>query len=51
MNENAKKMLELLNPEIFKTNLILSSIFIAYFENSTDYIIDQPRSFFVMDLI
>lgn len=46
MNENAKKMLELLNPEIFKTNLILSSIFIAYFENSTDYIIDQPRSFF-----
>lgn len=46
MNENAKKMMELLNPEVFKSNLILSSTFIAYFENSTDYIIDQPRSFF-----
>lgn len=46
MNENTKKMLELLNPETFKSNLIFSSIFIAYFENSTDYIIDQPRTFF-----
>ncbi|MGE0021226.1 MAG: hypothetical protein AB7S72_16250 [Draconibacterium sp.] len=46
MDENAKKMLELLNPEVFKTNLLLSSIFIAYFENSIDYIIDQPKSFF-----
>lgn len=43
MNE---KILDLLNPEVFKTNLILSSLFIAYFENSTDYIIDQPRNFF-----
>lgn len=46
MNENAAKKIELLNPEVFKTNLILSSIFIAYFENSTDFFIDQPRSFF-----
>lgn len=46
MDENAKKMLKLLNPEVFKTNLLLSSIFIAYFENSIDYIIDQPKSFF-----
>lgn len=46
MNENINKKLELLNPEVFKTNLISSSIFIAYFENSTDYFIDQPRSFF-----
>ena len=43
MNE---KMLDLLNPEVFKSNLILSSLFIAYFENTADYIIDQPRSFF-----
>ena len=41
-----KKILDLLNPEIFKSNLILSSLYIAYFENTTDYIIDQPRSFF-----
>lgn len=47
VNENTKKMLELLNPETFKSNLILSSIFIAYFENSTDYIIDQPRTFYL----
>lgn len=46
MKQNTQKMLELLNPEIFKTNLILSSIFIAYFENSIDYILDQPRTFF-----
>lgn len=46
MNENVNKKIELLNPEVFKRNLILSSIFIAYFENSTDYFVDQPRSFF-----
>jgi len=43
MNE---KILDLLTPEVFKTNLVLTSLFIAYFENTTDYIIDQPRSFF-----
>ncbi|CEN33676.1 hypothetical protein [Capnocytophaga cynodegmi] len=43
MNE---KIVDLLNPELFKSNLILSGLFIAYFENTTDYIIDQPRSFF-----
>jgi hypothetical protein len=41
-----KKILDLLNPKVFKSNLILSSLFIAYFENTTDFIIDQPRSFF-----
>jgi len=44
MNE---KLLDLLNPEVFKTNLLFTSLFIAYFENTTDYIIDQPRSFFI----
>ncbi len=37
---------ELFHPEVFKTNLILSSIFIAYFENTTDYLIEQPRTLF-----
>lgn len=45
MNE---KTLHLLNPDIFKTSLQFSSLFIAYFENTTDYIIDQPRSFFTI---
>lgn len=45
MNE---KILHLLNPDIFKTSLQFSSLFIAYFENTTDYIIDQPRSFFTI---
>lgn len=43
MNE---KLLYLLNPEVFKSNLLLGSLFIAYFENTTDYIIDQPRTLF-----
>ncbi len=46
MKDHVSKLLELWNPETFKSNLILSSIFIAYFENSTDYIIDQPKTFF-----
>lgn len=45
-NENLRKISELLNPEVFKSNLILASIYIAYFENTIDYIIDQPRTFF-----
>lgn len=44
--ENLKKMSELLNPDVFKSNLILTSVFIAYFENTQDFIIDQPRNFF-----
>ncbi|WP_321344492.1 hypothetical protein [uncultured Draconibacterium sp.] len=40
------KIIELLNPEVFKSHLMLSSVFIAYFENTVDYIIDQPKSFF-----
>lgn len=46
MNKNTKKMIELLNPEVFKTSLLLTSVFIAYFENSTDYFIEQPRIFY-----
>ncbi|AYN00102.1 hypothetical protein [Chryseobacterium sp. 3008163] len=45
-NENLKKISELLKPEIFKSNLMLISVFIAYFENTCDYIIDQPKTFF-----
>ncbi|MGV0827737.1 hypothetical protein ACTS9C_02430 [Empedobacter brevis] len=45
-NENLRKITELLNPEVFKSNLILASLYIAYFENTIDYIIDQPRTFF-----
>lgn len=46
MNEKLKKISELLNPEVFKSNLILSSVFIAYFESTTDFIIDTPKDFF-----
>jgi len=45
-NESLQKITELLKPETFKSNLIFTSIFIAYFENTADYIIDQPKNFF-----
>lgn len=41
-----QKMLELLNPELFRANLLLCSVFIAYFENTIDYLIDTPKNFF-----
>ena len=46
MNNKIKKLSELLRPEVFKNNLILSSIYIAYFENTLDWIIEIPKSFF-----
>jgi hypothetical protein len=49
MTDQHNKIIELLNPEVFKSNLLVCSIFIAYFENTVDYIIDQPRSFFTND--
>ena len=45
MNNKIKKLSELLRPEVFKNNLILSSIYIAYFENTLDWIIEIPKSF------
>lgn len=46
MTDKNNKIIELLNPEVFKANLILCSLFIAYFENTIDYFIDQPKGFF-----
>lgn len=46
MADKKDKIIELLNPEVFKSSLMLSSVFIAYFENTVDYLIDQPKSFF-----
>lgn len=40
-----RKISELLNPETFKTNLVLSSVYIAYFESTIDYIKEQPFLF------
>lgn len=46
MNDKIEKLSELLKPEAFKNNLILCSVFIAYFENTLDFIIDTPKNFF-----
>ena len=46
MNDKIEKLSELLKPEVFKNNLILCSLYIAYFENTIDFIIDTPKDFF-----
>lgn len=46
MNENFKKLLNFVNPENLKGNLICCSLYIAFFETTKDYIIEQPKSFF-----
>lgn len=46
MNDVSKKWEQFLNPEILKSNLILVSLFIAFFESLKDYLVEQPKSFF-----
>ena len=46
MNENLQKYLNLVNPEILKSNLTSCSLYIVFFETTKDFIVDQPKSFF-----
>lgn len=46
MDENTKKWLEFLNPESLKSNLTLSSLYIASFESLKDYIVENVKSFY-----
>ncbi|MGD0216101.1 MAG: hypothetical protein ABSC45_01150 [Desulfobaccales bacterium] len=40
---------EFLNPDVLRQNLILASIYIAYFEILKDSIIDRPKEFFATE--
>jgi len=38
-----------LNPDVLRQNLILASIYIAYFEILKDSIVDRPKEFFATE--
>ncbi|RXR30086.1 hypothetical protein EQG68_11690 [Flavobacterium piscinae] len=46
MNENFEKWIAFLKPENLKDNLICCSIYIAFFETTKDYIVNQVRDFY-----
>lgn len=46
MNENLKKMIDFVNPQTLKSNIISISLYIAFFETLKDYIIKQPKDFY-----
>jgi len=46
MDENIAKLINFVNPDNLKGNLICSSLYIAFFETTKDYIIEQPKDFF-----
>lgn len=45
-NDNIDKWLKFLDPENFKENLMISSLFIASFESFKDYVIHEVKFFF-----
>ncbi len=45
-NDNIDKWLDFLDPENFKGNLMISSLFIASFESFKDYVVEEVRFFF-----
>lgn len=46
MSEELKKLINFVNPENLKSNLILCSLYIAFFETTKQFVVEQPRSFF-----
>ena len=46
MNENFEKWIAFLKPENLKDNLICCSVYIAFFETTKDYIVNQVRDFY-----
>ena len=46
MNENFEKWIAFLKPENLKDNLICCSLYIAFFETTKDYIVNQVRDFY-----
>lgn len=44
--DNLRKWQDFLNPNILKTNLTLTSLYIAFFESSKDYFVSEIKSFF-----
>jgi hypothetical protein len=49
MNENFEKWLNFLKPENLKDNLICCSIYIAFFETTKDYIVNQIKDFYSIE--
>lgn len=43
---NLEKLINFVNPDILKGNLICCSLYMAFYETTKDYIINQPKSFF-----
>jgi hypothetical protein len=43
---NLEKLINFANPDILKGNLICCSLYMAFYETTKDYIINQPKSFF-----
>lgn len=46
MKENLEKLINFVNPENLKGNLICCSLYIAFFEATKDYITEQPKGFY-----
>lgn len=48
MSDNFEKWLKFLKPENLKDNLICCSLYIAFFETTKAYIVDQIKSFYLV---
>lgn len=46
MNDNIEKMKNFLNPEVFRSNMVSASLYIALFESLRDNIVEEVKEFF-----